>query len=126
MAFSLTHAAVISIGAAAGALLRWQLSVRLNHIFPNLPLGTLLSNILGGYIVGVAVGWIIQSNNLSPELRLLVITGFCGGLTTFSTFSVEVIAAMQSGRLATALSLVGLHLFGSLAATYLGLLTVRA
>lgn len=108
-----------------GALLRWQLSVRFNGLLPTVPMGTLLANLLGGYLVGLSVAWLIQAQDLSPEVRLFLITGFCGGLTTFSTFSMEVITLLQSGRLASAAGLAALHLGGSLAATYLGLMTLR-
>jgi fluoride exporter len=77
----------ISFGAAAGALLRWQLGVGMNSLLPNLPLGTLAANLIGGYIIGLAVAYFSQAPNIAPEWRLLIITGFCGGLTTFSTFS---------------------------------------
>ena len=77
----------ISLGAALGALLRWQLGARLNSIFPTLPPGTLMANLIGGYIIGLAVAYFAYAPDISPEWRLFIITGFCGGLTTFSTFS---------------------------------------
>ena len=77
----------ISVGSALGALLRWQLGLRLNEVFPTLPPGTLVANIIGGYIIGVAVAYFANASDIAPEWRLLIITGFCGGLTTFSTFS---------------------------------------
>ena len=89
----------ISIGAAAGALLRWRLGVQLNSLFPVLPPGTLAANLVGGYIIGLAIDYFAQAPHLSPEWRLLIITGFCGGLTTFSTFSAEVVANLQEGQL---------------------------
>ena len=112
-------------GAGAGACLRWWLGSTLNPVFPTLPLGTLAANLLGGYLVGVAVAYFAQNTALPPEVRLLIITGFLGGLTTFSTFSAEVVASLLRGEYLWALSTAGIHLFGSLALTALGMLTVR-
>lgn len=114
-------ALTISLGAATGALLRWQLGTKLNSLFPALPPGTLAANIIGGYIVGIAVAYFAQASDISPEWRLLIITGFCGGLTTFSTFSVEVVSLMQQGRLALAMGAIAMHVTGSLLATLAGL-----
>ena len=111
----------ISVGAAAGALLRWQLGAKLNGFFPAIPPGTLAANIVGGYIVGLAIAWLAQASDIAPEWRLLIITGFCGGLTTFSTFSAEVVTLLQEGRLAMAMGAVSLHVAGSLVATLAGL-----
>jgi CrcB protein len=113
----------ISIGAAAGALLRWRLGVQLNSLFPVLPLGTLAANLVGGYIIGLAVDYFAQSPHLSPEWRLLIITGFCGGLTTFSTFSAEVVTRLQMGQLAWAMGAIAIHVAGSLIMTFAGLAT---
>jgi fluoride exporter len=118
--------AAISAGASLGALLRWQLSLRLNPLLPALPLGTLVANLAGGYLVGVAVGWLAQHPELPPYVRLLIVTGLLGGLTTFSTFSAEVVTHLESGRLGWALAIAGAHLTGSLLLTALGLATVRA
>lgn len=111
----------ISLGAALGALSRWGLSVGMNHWFPALPLGTLAANLVGGYLVGLAVALFAQAPQLAPEWRLFVITGFLGGLTTFSTFSAEVVAALQRGQLGWAAATVATHVLGSLALTLLGL-----
>ena len=111
----------ISLGAALGALLRWQLGVRLNTLLPGMPPGTLVANIVGGYIIGLAVAYFAQTPALSPEWRLFVITGFCGGLTTFSTFSAEVVSLLQEGRMAWAMGTVLTHLSGSLLSTFAGL-----
>ena len=111
----------ICAGASAGALLRWLLSASLNALWPSVPLGTLLANLAGGYLIGVAFAWFAGHPLLSPEWRLLIITGFLGGLTTFSTFSVEVVDAAQRGDLASAATIVLLHLVGSLACTVLGI-----
>lgn len=113
----------ISLGAALGALLRWQLGLKLNSFFPPLPPGTLVANLVGGYIIGLATAFFAQTPALSPEWRLLVITGFCGGLTTFSTFSAEVVSLLQEGRLAMALGSVATHVTGSLVMTLAGIWT---
>ncbi len=80
----------IALGAALGALLRWLLGLKLNAFFPTMPPGTLAANLIGGYVVGLAIAFFTALPGLAPEWRLLVVTGFCGGLTTFSTFSAEV------------------------------------
>ena len=116
----------ISIGAACGALLRWQLAVRLNSLLPGLPPGTLAANLIGGYIIGVAIAYLSQAPNLAPEWRLFIITGFCGGLTTFSTFSAEVVTSLQEGRLTWALGTIAVHVIGSLTMTIAGLASWRA
>jgi CrcB protein len=113
----------ISLGASLGALLRWALSLGFNHLFPSLPPGTLIANLVGGYLIGLATAIFAQWPSLPPEWRLLVITGFLGGLTTFSTFSAEVVRALQQGRLEWALATVGTHVLGSLALTLAGLAT---
>lgn len=113
----------ISLGAALGALLRWVLGLGMNHLLPALPLGTLLANWVGGYLVGLALALFALTPTGSPEWRLFVITGFLGGLTTFSTFSAEVVNALQQGRLAWAAATIGLHVLGSLGLTLLGLAT---
>ena len=118
-------AAAVGLGAALGALLRWQLGTRLNDWHPTVPLGTLTANVLGGYLVGLAVAWLSQHPELSPQWRLLIVTGFLGGLTTFSTFSAEVMALLMAGRLGSAGSLAFLHLGGSLLATWAGMATFQ-
>lgn len=114
----------ISLGASAGAVLRWLLGRALNALFPAIPLGTLAANLLGGYLIGVAMAVFAALPGLSPEWRLLTITGFLGGLTTFSTFSSEVAALLQQGRLLWAGAAIGVHVAGSVAMTLLGLATV--
>jgi len=111
----------ISLGSALGALLRWGLGTRLNSLFPDIPPGTLTANLIGGYIVGLAVAWFAQAPDIAPEWRLLIITGFCGGLTTFSTFSAEVVTLLQQGRLTWAMSAIAIHVGGSLLMTLAGL-----
>jgi fluoride exporter len=113
----------VSIGAAAGALLRWQLGVHLNSFFPVVPPGTLAANLIGGYIIGLTIAFLAQAPNIAPEWRLLIITGFCGGLTTFSTFSAEVVARLQDGQLAWAMAAIVIHVTGSLIMTFAGLAT---
>lgn len=114
----------ISTGAALGALLRWQLGLRLNSLFPTVPPGTLAANLIGAYVVGLAVAFFASFSALSPEWRLLVITGFCGGLTTFSTFSAELTTLLQEGRISWALGAVAAHVVGSVLMTLAGIATV--
>ena len=111
----------ISLGSALGAVLRWGLGTKLNGIFPDIPPGTLTANLIGGYIIGVAVAYFAQAPDIAPEWRLLIITGFCGGLTTFSTFSAEVVTLLQQGRLTWAMSAIAIHVSGSLLMTLAGL-----
>ena len=113
----------ISLGATLGALCRWGLALGFNHAFPALPPGTLLANLVGGYLVGLAVAVFAQLPQVAPEWRLFVITGFLGGLTTFSSFSAEVVAALQRGQLGWAATTVASHVMGSLALTLLGMAT---
>lgn len=116
---------VIAIGASLGAWLRWLLGMKLNALFPTIPPGTVVANMIGGYIIGVAIAFLAASPTLSPEWRLLIITGFCGGLTTFSTFSAETVALIQEGRLLWALGSISLHVLGSLVMTAAGLLSYQ-
>ena len=118
--------AAVGIGAAFGAWLRWGFSIWLNARLPKFPLGTLASNLIGGYLVGIAVAYFLVRHDLSPEWRLLVITGFLGGLTTFSTFSAEVTELLARGDYAAGIALAALHLFGSLLLTAAGFATYRA
>jgi CrcB protein len=122
---ALTAAAAVGLGAALGALLRWRLAVAWNGGAHWLPMGTLAANLLGGYLVGLAVAAFAQHPQWPQTWRLFAITGFLGGLTTFSTFSAEVVALLQQARLLPALATAGLHLAGSLLATAAGLWTWR-
>lgn len=114
----------VGAGAALGAWLRLGLGMALNPLLPTLPLGTLAANLLGGYLVGVAVALFTQIPALSPEWRLFLVTGFLGGLTTFSTFSAEVVNLISRAQIGWALACAALHLFGSLSFTAAGMLTV--
>ena len=116
--------AAIAVGSALGALLRWQLGDKLNSLFPTIPPGTLAANLIGAYVVGLCVAFFATYAAISPDWRLLLITGFCGGLTTFSTFSVEVTALLQQGRVAWALGAISIHVVGSLAMTFAGIGTL--
>ena len=116
----------VGIGAALGAWLRWFFGVTLNAINPNLPYGTLAANLVGGYLVGVAVEYFSQQGGLSVEMRLFVITGFLGGLTTFSSFSAEAVGLLMENRYAWAILLISSHLLGSIIMTVLGIFTVRS
>ena len=116
----------VFVGAGLGACARYALNETLNRVLPSLPLGTLASNLIGGYLVGVAVALLAWRSDLSPLWRLFLITGVLGGLTTFSTFSAEVVGALGRGQVGWALATVAAHLGGSLLLTALGLWTVRA
>ncbi len=114
----------ISLGASAGAVLRWLLGRALNALFPLVPPGTLAANLIGGYLIGVALAVFATFPQLSPEWRLLVITGFLGGLTTFSTFSAEVTTLLQQGHFLWAGIAMAIHVLGSISMTILGMVTI--
>ncbi|GLR11987.1 putative fluoride ion transporter CrcB [Chitinimonas prasina] len=114
----------VSLGAALGALARWGLTNWLSTLSSNLSVGTLASNLVGGYLVGIAVSYFAQHPGLAPEWRLFVITGFLGGLTTFSSYSAEVVDMMLRGQFGWALSTAASHLFGSFFMTAFGIYTV--
>ncbi|MES2960470.1 MAG: fluoride efflux transporter CrcB [Pseudomonadota bacterium] len=116
----------VFLGAGLGACLRYVLGESLNHLLPQVPLGTLAANLIGGYLVGVAIGLFAWRADLSLLWRLALITGFLGGLTTFSTYSAEVVDAFARGEVVWALVIAVSHLAGSLLLTVLGLATVRA
>ena len=120
----LTSILSICAGASLGALLRWVLAGRFNPLVPALPLGTLAANLIGGYLIGIAVAFFADMPQLPAQYRLFVITGFLGGLTTFSTFSAEVVAQLQAGHTAWALATALAHLLGSFALTALGIASV--
>ncbi len=114
----------ICVGSSLGALLRWWLGLLLNAHVPALPLGTLAANLIGGYVIGAALAVFAAYSALAPEWRLLVITGFCGGLTTFSTFSAESVTLLQQGRPLWAAAHAASHFLGSILMTFAGIGTV--
>jgi CrcB protein len=115
----------VGLGAAIGAWLRWGLGLWLNPTLPELPLGTLTANLIGGYLIGLAVAFFMQHPGLSPEWRLLIITGFLGGLTTFSTFSAETVTLLARGQYAWSMGIIAAHLGGSLLMTVFGMQTFK-
>jgi CrcB protein len=114
----------VGIGAATGAWLRWVLGLVLNSYFPSIPPGTVAANLIGAYVIGAAIAVISQAG-MAPEWRLFIITGFCGGLTTFSTFSAEIATLFQQGRFALFAGAIALHVGGSLALTLTGMASAR-
>ena len=116
----------VGVGAMLGAWLRWGLSYWLNPRVADLPLGTLTANLLGGYLIGVAVAYFALRPEIPPEVRLFVVTGFLGGLTTFSSFSAEVVHLINTARYAWAAGAAAVHLGGSLGMTALGMWTVHS
>ena len=115
----------ISIGAALGALLRWHLGIWLNPVFPTVPLGTLAANLIGGLLIGMVMEYTAINASVSPALRLAAVTGFLGGLTTFSTFSAETVTLLMRKEIGWSLAAIGAHVVGSLAMTTLGILIIR-
>lgn len=115
----------IGVGAAGGAWIRWGLDLMFNATLKHIPLGTFLANLVGGFLIGIAVEVFSHNIQLSPEWKLLIITGFLGGLTTFSTFSAESVQLLQSGRLGWAAMLISIHVIGSILMTFLGLSLCR-
>ena len=115
------HALAICLGACAGALARWRLSLWLNTQGALLPWGTLAANLIGGYLIGLCLALFQALPQLDPAWRLLLVTGFLGALTTFSTFSAEVVSMLQHARYLLAVGTASLHLLGSLALTLLGM-----
>ena len=123
---TLTGLLAVGGGAAAGAWLRWWLSVVLNPLLPSLPLGTLTANLVGGYLIGMAFAAFTHFQTLSPELRLLLVTGFLGGLTTFSTFSAEAAELLSREQYGWTAVLLASHVAGSIAMTFAGAASLRA
>lgn len=115
----------VGMGAAAGAWLRWMLGLMLNPLFPTLPLGTLAANVLGGFLIGLSMEFFLQNSHLPAEAKLFVITGFLGGLTTFSTFSAEAVTLLARAQYGWASALILTHLGGSLFMTMLGIFTMK-
>lgn len=115
----------IGIGAASGAWLRWGLGILLNPVFPTLPLGTLAANLLGGFLMGMAMHLLTQHVILAPEIRLAITTGFLGGLTTFSTFSAETVTLLLREEYLWTLAIILAHVIGSVSMTLLGILAMK-
>ena len=115
----------VGIGASLGAWLRWWLGNWFNAATPNLPAGTLIANLVGGYLIGIAMQYFSTRSGLSPELRLFCVTGFLGALTTFSTFSAEAVGLLSRGDYGWAFAHTASHLIGSLIATFAGIATLR-
>lgn len=110
----------IALGSVLGGWSRWFIGLKLNSVYPHIPLGTVAVNWIGGFLIGIAIAFFAQSD-LSPNYKLFVITGFCGGLTTFSTFSVEIISLLQQGKLSIAMLAISLHVIGTLLFTFAGI-----
>lgn len=110
----------VIVGGSAGCIIRWLLAVRLNAIFPNLPPGTLIVNLAGGFIIGAAMACFLRHPHLDPAWKLLITTGLCGGMTTFSTFSAEVFSLLQAGNYTWALASMLIHVAGSVMMTTAG------
>ena len=123
---TLGHFFAVGLGAALGAWLRWILAIWLNQPSSLMPWGTVVANLVGGYLIGLSFGFFSTLPALSPFWRLFIVTGLLGGLTTFSTFSAETVAMLEEGRLAMAALYAGVSLAGSLVLTYLGLVTVQS
>ncbi|HRD50448.1 MAG: fluoride efflux transporter CrcB [Candidatus Competibacter sp.] len=115
----------IGIGAATGAWLRWGLGIWLNPVFPTLPLGTLAANLLGGFLMGMSMQFLLEHALLPPEMRLAITTGFLGGLTTFSTFSAETVTLLLREECLWALAIVLAHVIGSVSMTLLGISAMK-
>lgn len=109
----------IFIGGGTGSVARWLLSLRFNPVHQAIPLGTLTANLLGAFIIGAGLAWFSRMTHLDPMWKLLITTGFCGGLTTFSTFSAEVVFLLQEGRIGWALTNIAVNLLGSFIMTAL-------
>jgi fluoride exporter len=115
----------VGIGAALGALLRWRLGVWFNAVFPTIPFGTLASNLIGGFIMGLCMEYFSRNAGVPPELRLAATTGFLGGLTTFSTFSAETSALLLRRDYLWSAAIIGVHVVGSVLLTIAGVYCVR-
>jgi len=115
----------VGVGAAVGAWLRWWLGVALNPVFPTLPFGTLAANLVGGYLMGLALGVFDNFQAPPPEVRLLALTGFLGGLTTFSTFSAEAATLLSRQQFGWAALHIAVHVAGSIVLTFGGIATMR-
>ena len=110
----------VMIGGSAGCVLRWLFAMRFNALFPNLPPGTLLVNLMGGLIIGAAMAWFVRHPEIDPAWKLLIVTGLCGGLTTFSSFTAELMVLLQSGKYLWAMASALVHVIGSLLMAFAG------
>ncbi len=124
-AFNFTGVLAVGSGAALGAWMRWWLGLMLNSTLPALPLGTLAANLVGGYLMGLFMGIFALTSTFPPEVRLFVMTGFLGGLTTFSTFSAEAVTLLARGQYGWVTMHILVHVLGSLAMTGMGIVTVQ-
>lgn len=115
----------VGAGAAVGAWLRWWFGILFNPLVPTLPLGTLAANLVGGYLMGMAMALFTEHPGLPPEVRLLLATGFLGGLTTFSTFSAETVTLLLRAQYGWSAAIIGLHVAGSLVMTLFGIWTIK-
>ncbi|EMB3081309.1 fluoride efflux transporter CrcB [Providencia rettgeri] len=111
----------IALGSVLGGWLRWFVSLKLNHFYPNIPFGTVVVNLVGGFVIGFAISYFANAN-ISPAYKLFIVTGFCGAFTTFSTFSLEVVVLIQEGKFGFAISTIAIHVIGALVFTLLGML----
>ncbi|QKJ85165.1 Putative fluoride ion transporter CrcB [Paramixta manurensis] len=116
----------VMIGGAVGCILRWLIALRFNALFPNLPPGTLIVNLVGGFVIGGALAYFLKNPHLDIAWKLLITTGLCGGLTTFSTFSAEIMVLLQSGKYLWAMGSVLAHVLGSLLMTFAGFALINA
>ncbi|WP_426818308.1 fluoride efflux transporter CrcB [Winslowiella sp. 2C04] len=110
----------VVVGGSVGCVIRWLISVRFNPLFPNLPPGTLIVNLVGGFIIGMALAYFIKNPQLDPAWKLLIVTGLCGGMTTFSSFSAEIMTLLQSGNYLWAMLSVMTHVIGSVLMAFAG------
>ncbi|WP_313701091.1 fluoride efflux transporter CrcB [Pantoea sp.] len=110
----------VMIGGSAGCVLRWLFSMRFNALFPNLPPGTLLVNLIGGLVIGGAMAWSVRHPDVDPIWKLLIVTGLCGGLTTFSSFTAELMGLLQTGKYLWAMASALVHVIGSLLMAFAG------
>jgi len=126
MSATLTSFIAVGLGAAIGAWSRWGLTLWLNARHPHFPLGTFVVNAIGGFLIGVAIAALAKHPDISVAWRLFIITGFLGGLTTFSTYSAEVVSLIERGQIAWALGVGSAHLATSLVLTGIGLWAGRS
>jgi CrcB protein len=110
----------VVIGGSAGCVLRWLFAMRFNALFPNLPPGTLLVNLIGGLVIGGAMAWFVRHPEIDPIWKLLIVTGLCGGLTTFSSFTAELMGLLQAGKYLWGMAIVLVHVIGSLLMVFAG------